>query len=74
MLIIPKSYYLSFTVSEVSIVIIYVFLRLNSIMTAVSACNAFTYSTGRDANNPILLAAASQVTTISMTIAASELQ
>ena len=43
-------------------------------MTAVFACNAFTDSTGRDARDPILLAATSPVAAISMTITARDLQ
>ena len=42
-------------------------------MSAVCACNAFTDSTGRDARDPILLAAASPVAAISMTITARDL-
>ena len=60
--------------SEVSTVIVYVLFRLNNIMTAVHACNAFTDSTGRDARDPILLAAAWSAAAISMTITARELQ
>lgn len=60
--------------SEVSTVIVYVFFRLNIIVTAIFACNALTESTGRDARDPILLAAASPVVAISMTITARELQ
>ena len=64
----------SFTMSEILTVIVYAFFRLNIMMTAVSACNAFTDSTGRDARNPILLVAASTAAAVSMTITARELQ
>ena len=43
-------------------------------MTAVFARNAFADSTGRDAHDPVLLAAAPPVATISMTITAGDLQ
>ena len=66
--------YFSFTMSEASRVIVYVFFRLNNIMTAIFAWNAFTDATGRDERDPILLAAAPPVAAISMTITASELQ
>jgi len=65
--------YFSFTMSEASRVIVYVFFRLNNIMTAIFAWNAFTDATGRDERDPILLAAAPPVAAISMTITASEL-
>ena len=60
--------------SEVSTVVVYVIFRFNNIMTAVFACNAFTDSTGRDARDPILLAATSPVAAISMPITARDLQ
>ena len=60
--------------SEVSTVVVYVIFRFNNIMTAVFACNAFTDSTDGDARDLIILAAASSVAVISMTIIARDLQ
>lgn len=60
--------------SEVSTDIVYAFFRLHIIVTAMLAGNALTDSAARDARDPIRLAAASRVVTISMAITASELQ
>ena len=60
--------------SEVSRVVVYVIFGFKNIMTAVFACNAFTDFTGQNARDPILLAAASPFTVISMTITARDLQ
>ena len=64
----------SFTISEVSTAVVYVIFRFNNIMTAVFACNAFTDSTGRNARDPTIHAAASPIAAISMTITARDLQ
>ena len=59
--------------SEASRVIVYFFLRLQSIMDAISACYAFTDSTGGDAHDPIFLAASPPFASISNTITTREL-
>ena len=60
--------------SETSTVTVYVFSRLNTIMTAFSACNAFTVSRDRDARHIMFIIAAPPFAAISMTITSSELQ
>ena len=57
---------------QASKVTVYTFYRLNTTMTEMYACNAFTDYTGRDAHGAMFISAAPLVATISMAITACE--